>query len=49
MTDDMKAKNRADRSGVVGTAEKETRGGSSVPWGQNTGGHPKFELQMGRK
>ncbi|XP_010530841.1 PREDICTED: cyclase-associated protein 1 [Tarenaya hassleriana] len=46
VTDDMKTKNRADRSGVVGVAEKEIR--TSTQAFSKTG-PPKLELQMGRK
>ncbi|KAL3621237.1 F-actin-capping protein subunit alpha [Castilleja foliolosa] len=46
VTDDMKTKNRADRSGVVAAAEKQSRAGS--PAFSKTG-PPKLELQMGRK
>lgn len=45
VTDDMKTKNRADRTGVVPTG-KETRSGSSS---FSKSGPPKLELQMGRK
>uniref|UniRef100_A0A7N0ZRQ3 Adenylyl cyclase-associated protein n=1 Tax=Kalanchoe fedtschenkoi TaxID=63787 RepID=A0A7N0ZRQ3_KALFE len=47
VTNDMKTKNRADRTGVVGTGEKEAR--ASAASGQKTTGPPKLELQMGRK
>jgi len=46
VTDDMKTKNRADRSGAVSAVEKETR--TSKPAFSKTG-PPKMELQMGRK
>ncbi|CAM8928161.1 unnamed protein product [Rhodiola kirilowii] len=46
VTDDMKTKNRADRTGVVGTGEKEAQ--ARAISNQKTG-PPKFELQMGRK
>ena len=46
MTDDMKTKNRADRSGAVSSIEKETR--ATKPAFSKTG-PPKLELQMGRK
>lgn len=46
VTDDMKSKNRADRSGVVNVAEKESRVSSSA---FSKSGPPKLELQMGRK
>ncbi|KAL7118789.1 hypothetical protein ACP275_02G023500 [Erythranthe tilingii] len=46
VTDDMKTKNRADRSGVVAAAEKEGRTGSPA---FSKVGPPKLELQMGRK
>ena len=42
----MKTKNRADRTGVVGASEKETR--TSSP-SFSKAGPPKLELQMGRK
>ncbi|KAJ4966346.1 hypothetical protein NE237_018195 [Protea cynaroides] len=46
VTDDMKAKNRADRTGVVSSSEKEARVGSpSVSKARP----PIMELQMGRK
>ncbi|MED6194221.1 F-actin-capping protein subunit alpha [Stylosanthes scabra] len=46
VTDDMKTKNRTDRTGVVGTVEKESRSGSHA---FSKVGPPKLELQMGRK
>ncbi|MED6134364.1 F-actin-capping protein subunit alpha [Stylosanthes scabra] len=46
VTDDMKAKNRTDRSGVVATTEKESH---AAPKAAPKVGPPKFELQMGRK
>ncbi|XP_055815708.1 cyclase-associated protein 1 isoform X2 [Solanum dulcamara] len=46
VTDDMKTKNRADRTGVVNAGEKEAR--VSSPSVSKTG-PPKLELQMGRK
>ncbi|BFG41536.1 hypothetical protein CerSpe_278100 [Prunus speciosa] len=46
VTDDMKTKNRADRTGIVGTQEKESR--TSSP-SFSKAGPPKLELQMGRK
>ncbi|WVZ03634.1 hypothetical protein V8G54_024440 [Vigna mungo] len=46
VTADMKTKNRADRTGVVGTIEKESHATSRVP---SKAGPPKFELEMGRK
>uniref|UniRef100_A0A803LDS2 Adenylyl cyclase-associated protein n=1 Tax=Chenopodium quinoa TaxID=63459 RepID=A0A803LDS2_CHEQI len=46
VTDDMKAKNRADRSGVVPVVDKEPRAKSSA---FSKTGPPKLELQMGRK
>ncbi|XP_038705671.1 cyclase-associated protein 1-like [Tripterygium wilfordii] len=46
VTDDMKTKNRADRSGHVGIGEKESRTSSSS---FSKAGPPKLELQMGRK
>ncbi|KAG0472003.1 hypothetical protein HPP92_016549 [Vanilla planifolia] len=46
VTDDMKSKNRTDRTGAVCASEKEPRANSlSVPKSAS----PKFELQMGRK
>ena len=42
----MKTKNRADRTGIVGATEKETR--TNTPSFSKTG-PPKLELQMGRK
>ncbi|XP_013622735.1 PREDICTED: cyclase-associated protein 1-like [Brassica oleracea var. oleracea] len=47
VTDDMKTKNRADRSGAVSAVEKETRT-TTKPAVSKTG-PPKMELQMGRK
>lgn len=46
VTNDMKTKNRADRTGIVGATEKETR--TNTPSFSKTG-PPKLELQMGRK
>ncbi|KAF8406428.1 hypothetical protein HHK36_008515 [Tetracentron sinense] len=46
VTGDMKTKNRTDRTGVVGTSEKEAR--TSSPSFSKVG-PPKLELQMGRK
>ncbi|XP_009605961.1 cyclase-associated protein 1 [Nicotiana tabacum] len=46
VTDDMKAKNRADRTGVVNAGEKEAH--MSSPYISKTG-PAKLELQMGRK
>ncbi|CAK7329709.1 unnamed protein product [Dovyalis caffra] len=46
VTNDMKTKNRAERTGVVGASEKEGR--TSAPSFSKTG-PPKLELQMGRK
>ncbi|XP_059651148.1 cyclase-associated protein 1-like [Cornus florida] len=46
VTDDMKTKNRSDRTGVVGAGEKEGR--ASVPSFAKAA-PPKFELQVGRK
>lgn len=43
VTDDMKTKNRADRTGIVGAAEKET-GTSSRSFSK--AGPPKLELQV---
>lgn len=48
MTDDMKTKNRAERTGVVNTSEishKKLPSTSKPVVAPN----PKFELQMGRK
>ncbi|KAK1293411.1 hypothetical protein QJS10_CPB17g02178 [Acorus calamus] len=44
VTNDMKTKNRADRTGVVGGIEKEGRSPAF-----SKAGPPKLELQMGRK
>ncbi|KAK4759818.1 hypothetical protein SAY87_022949 [Trapa incisa] len=46
VTDDMKSKNRTDRSGVVSAGEKESR--TSSPSFSKTA-PPKLELQAGRK
>ncbi|CAL0326928.1 unnamed protein product [Lupinus luteus] len=46
VTADMKTKNRSDRTGVVGTVEKENRAGSHA---LSKTGPPKLELEMGRK
>ncbi|KAH6786038.1 hypothetical protein C2S51_038493 [Perilla frutescens var. frutescens] len=46
VTADMKAKNRADRTGIVTAPQKEGRAGSSS---FSKSGPPKLELQMGRK
>ncbi|XP_031131570.1 cyclase-associated protein 1 [Ipomoea triloba] len=46
VTNDMKTKNRADRSGIVGASEKEGRVSSPS---FSKAGPPKLELQMGRK
>ncbi|KAK4835748.1 hypothetical protein QYF36_014031 [Acer negundo] len=46
VTDDMKAKNRADRTGVVAASKKEGRTASPS---FSKVGPPKLELQMGRK
>jgi adenylyl cyclase-associated protein len=46
VTDDMKTKNRVDRSGVVGASEKE---GRTSARSFSKAGPPKLELQMGRK
>ncbi|KAL0384096.1 UNVERIFIED_CONTAM: Cyclase-associated protein 1 [Sesamum radiatum] len=46
VTNDMKSKNRADRSGVVSLPEKE---GRAAPPAILKTGPPKLELQMGRK
>ncbi|KAG6709523.1 hypothetical protein I3842_06G136500 [Carya illinoinensis] len=45
VTDDMKTKNREDRTGVVGTSEKGRTDTSTF----SKSGPPKLELQMGRK
>ena len=46
VTNDMKTKNRADRTGIVGASTKESHAVScSLP----KVGPPKLELQMGRK
>lgn len=45
VTDDLKTKNRADRSGVVSAGEK---GRSNSP-SFSKAGPPKLELQVGRK
>lgn len=46
VTDDMKTKNRADRSGIVGSSVKESQ---AAPRAFSKVGPPKLELQMGRK
>ncbi|KAF8409954.1 hypothetical protein HHK36_002473 [Tetracentron sinense] len=46
VTNDMKTKNRADRTGIVGVSEKESRSSSHS---FSKAGPPKLELQMGRK
>ncbi|KAL1308978.1 cyclase-associated protein 1 [Arachis ipaensis] len=46
VTDDMKTKNRADRTGAVAISEKESRVASHA---FSKVGPPKLELQMGRK
>ncbi|KAK7264300.1 hypothetical protein RJT34_31907 [Clitoria ternatea] len=46
VTDDMKTKNRTDRTGIVGTSVKESH---ASPRALPKAGPPKFELQMGRK
>ncbi|KDP46247.1 hypothetical protein JCGZ_10087 [Jatropha curcas] len=46
VTADMKTKNRADRTGVVGASEKAARVSSPS---FSKAGPPKLELQMGRK
>ncbi|KAF7840940.1 cyclase-associated protein 1-like [Senna tora] len=46
VTNDMKSKNRADRTGIVGATEKESRPSSKA---FSKAGPPKLELQMGRK
>ncbi|OAY63898.1 Cyclase-associated protein 1, partial [Ananas comosus] len=46
VTDDMKSKNRRDKTGVVSASEKETVSGRSSISKRST---PKFELQIGRK
>ncbi|XP_075504362.1 cyclase-associated protein 1-like [Primulina tabacum] len=47
VTADMKTKNRADKTGVVSVAEKESRAAGSPSFSKS--GPPKLELQMGRK
>ncbi|KAL5704585.1 F-actin-capping protein subunit alpha [Ranunculus cassubicifolius] len=47
VTDDMKAKNRKDRSGIVGGTEKEIHSTSTST--SSKAGPAKMELQMGRK
>ncbi|XP_020264735.1 cyclase-associated protein 1-like isoform X2 [Asparagus officinalis] len=46
VTDDMKSKNRVDRSGVVSTTERAPHVNTSLAAKATP---PKFELQMGRK
>ncbi|KAL2319073.1 hypothetical protein Fmac_032949 [Flemingia macrophylla] len=46
VTDDMKTKNRTNRTRVVGASEK---GSHASPWVAPKVEPPKFELQMGRK
>ncbi|XP_074584817.1 cyclase-associated protein 1-like [Curcuma longa] len=46
VTDDLKTKNRADRTGVVAATEKGSRASS---FSFRKEGPPKLELQMGRK
>ncbi|XP_050235047.1 cyclase-associated protein 1 [Mercurialis annua] len=46
VTNDMKSKNRADKTGVVSAGEKEVRTSTSS---FSKAGPPKLELQMGRK
>ncbi|KAJ6692682.1 ADENYLYL CYCLASE-ASSOCIATED PROTEIN [Salix purpurea] len=46
VTNDMKAKNRSDRTGIVAVAAKEGRAGAPS---FSKAGPPKLELQMGRK
>nr|GMC82926.1 cyclase-associated protein 1-like [Ipomoea batatas]GMC84956.1 cyclase-associated protein 1-like [Ipomoea batatas]GMC87051.1 cyclase-associated protein 1-like [Ipomoea batatas] len=46
VTDDMKSKNRADRSSIVGDTGKK---GSAKSAFSSKAGNPKLELQMGRK
>ncbi|KAF6156563.1 hypothetical protein GIB67_000028 [Kingdonia uniflora] len=46
VTDDMKSKNRTDKTGIVAASGKETRTGSSS---FSKTRPPKLELQMGRK
>lgn len=46
VTDDMKTKNRTDRTSLVGTTEKEPR---TSTFSFSKVGPPKLELQMGRK
>ncbi|KAL4180568.1 hypothetical protein AMTRI_Chr13g92730 [Amborella trichopoda] len=47
VTDNMKSKNRADRTGIVGASGKETGRSGSPSFSK--AGPPKLELQMGRK
>lgn len=46
VTDDMKAKNRKDRAGIVSSGEKEARKSAASA---AKAGPPKLELVMGRK
>lgn len=48
VTDDMKSKNRTDRTGVVATEGKQSRN-VSAPTSTKGPAPAKFELQMGRK
>lgn len=48
VTDDMKTKNRADRTGTVGATERGGHASSPSPSSSKVG-PPKLELQMGRK
>ncbi|KAL2512209.1 Cyclase-associated protein 1 [Abeliophyllum distichum] len=46
VTDDMKAKNRVDKTGIVSAGDKE---GRTISPSFSKAGPPKLELQMGRK
>jgi len=52
VTDDMKTKNRADRSGVVVPVSAPSKGGAAAGAGKAgvaARGPPRFELEAGRK
>ncbi|XP_072992033.1 cyclase-associated protein 1-like [Typha latifolia] len=49
VSDDMKTKNRTDRTGIVGGTEKASRTAASRTTSFSKDGPPKLELQMGRK
>lgn len=49
VTDDMKTKNRGDRTGIVNTSEIGRRNLPSSSKKSVVAPNPKFELQMGRK